>query len=241
MSLISVGVAVTFMLVFIPLMTNANRANARANIEESFSELNGNETVYSEEDWEMQMVSFSIAVDNYKRSYSRDMEYLIKHDRYLRILNGFDPDITDPETGEHLYVGTTDRDRRNKALIDTARDEIIDMLGVSLVPPDSAGNILMHVRLENRSEYIINEVRMAFEAFDEFGSPSNGSNSVEYPNQWFVRSTKPLRMNVEESIPFQTAWGDKNISQVKILWMEIEYGPSFSVYLPPAVCEALWR
>jgi hypothetical protein len=204
---------------------NEQQQNALSAIEESFSELNDNRSSFGYDEWEMRIASFSASVDNYERSFPKDTENIEKIKGYLNTLNELEP--------------LTEQDKRNRHLIDTARSEIIDLLGVSLEPHEDNGNILMHLRLENRSEYIINEVRMAFEAFDGFGEPSNGSGQGD--NLWHVRSNAPLRPNVEESIHFQTAWGDTNISHIKILWMEVEYGPNFSVYLPPAVCEALWR
>jgi hypothetical protein len=240
MSLLSVAAAVIFMFVFIPVMTNANRQSARAAIEDTFWELEGSGASFTEEAWTMRLVSFSASVANYGRAYPKDTVYNDRHHRYEKILNGFDPDTIDPDTGESVFVGDTNQDRHNLDLIENTRDNIIDLTGLSLSPPDSGGNALLTVLLENRSDLIISEVRMAFEAFDASGNPSNGSTRGD--NQWFVRASTPLlRPNMEESYIFQVPWTDRGMSDAKILWMEIEYGPNRSIYLPPAVCKALWR
>jgi hypothetical protein len=231
MSFLSIALAVVFMCILIPVMTRANRISAMTAIEESFQELYGHGGAFTEEAWEMRLASFSASVANYERSYPRDADGIERIKRQLDMLVGFDPD-----TG--YYIGGTDQDRRNQELIRIAQNEIIDLTDISFTPPDGAGNSTLTVQLHNSSELIISEIRMAFVAFDSFGNPSNGSKRGD--NHWFVRANTPLRPGDEEAFLFSEAWNG-DMAEIKILWMVVEYGPNFSIYLPPAVCEALWR
>jgi len=231
MSLLSFCVAVIAVFVMVSISRSVNKNSAFTSIADDYYELFDNEDSFTEEQWERRLTSFNVAVSKFKNNYKRDRESVEQVDRWLNILMGFDP-----ATGE--FVGNTEQDKHDKNLIATAKDEIIDLFDIVFEPPAGAKDARLSLTLKNRSDWIVSEVRMAFDAFDSEGNPSNGS--VRGDNRWHVRASTPIRPEDTDDLLFLNRWDERDIASVKLVWMDVEYGPNRVTHFPAAVCEVLW-
>jgi hypothetical protein len=244
MTFASFGFAVLAMFILFPVINSVNRQKAFSHIESEFNELFDREDSFTEAQWETRITAFSVAVSKYTgNSRRRDVSNVEQVKRWHSILSGFDPDKIlsyDPETGEPIYefVGDTEQDVRNKELIATAKTEIIDLLNIVFAPPIGNRDASLSMTLKNHSDWIISEVRMAFDVFDSEGNPSNGS--VRNDNRWHVRTSDTIRPGETDQPLFLTRWEDRDVASVKLIWMEVEFGPNRVDYFPYEVCSVLW-
>jgi ribosomal protein L37E len=231
MSFLSVGLVVAVVCVFIPFMRSSTKNNMLEKIDAMFLEMNGNESEFTEDEWKRKLAVFSGAVANLEKSFPKDAENIGMANTYLALLCGIDPD-----TGDILDPYKAQRDH----LIRTGREDYIDILNIAFTKQD--GRSSFTVEIKNNSSITINRVTMEFEAFKPNGNPSNGSRNGD--NKWGVNFTTPIRPGEVESLSFSDIrhpWTDEEIASVKLLWLNVVYGPNNEAYFAPEVCAALWR
>ena len=230
MTFLSVGLVVAVVAIVIPFMRGVNKENMLASMEEAFEELNGRESAFSPEEWEVRLTSFSAAVENFEKAYPSDEEHIIRVRRYLDILCGIDPD-----TGE--AAGPSEQETYNERLILRARDEIIDIPSLAFSKPDASGKSALTVQVRNSSDKFIRQVVVLFKIYDADGNPSNGSPRGD--NEWYP-SIGSLLPGEDKSFFFSEPWSDAGAAAAKIEWINVVYSDRDPIFFPAEVCQALW-
>jgi hypothetical protein len=223
LSFISVSLILIVVTVIVPLLRGMHKADAIASMEEAFAELHGNKENFTDDEWEMRLVVFSIAVNNFENSFPSDTANIEKFRFYLRTLLGIDPE--NPE----IPIEGNPQEIFDRHLITRAKTEIIDIRELT-VSDTGLGFII-----SNPSERILLQVRIWFEAFDSAGN-SLGDRAVR------TDRIRPILPYSDERMFFSLSdlWGGASISRAKIIGLEVEYGPNESYYFRSVVCEALW-
>jgi hypothetical protein len=221
MSLLSVGLLVAVMSFIIPFFNNMHKTDAIAKLEEAYAELSENRDAYTDDEWKMRMASFSAAVNNFANRNSREKELIDKYRRYELILNGFNPD--DPDD----FIGLSPQEQLDSMLLKRAKNEFIDITGLTV---NSLG---VSIQIKNPSDWIIAQVRIWIEGYDERGNTA-GERVVRVP---------PILANSERGELFTLAdlWGRDDIVRVSIVGLDLDHGPETeNIFFRRAVCEQLW-
>jgi hypothetical protein len=222
MSLLSMGVVVIVAFIVVPFIRSRNMHDTIIKIETAYIELYGNKSDFTDDEWEVRLTAFSIAVHNFERAYPNEKDNAERFLRYLRVILGVDPDDPDQQ------YGPSEQDRFNQLLIDTAKAAVIDVTELTVA------NAALNVRVSNPSEVIIMQVTMEIEGFDSEGG-SLGKAVIRTPRD------EPIMPGAAERYFFRNLWGGAVAAEAKLVWLNVNYGQGREdIFFQQAVCEVLW-
>jgi hypothetical protein len=168
----------------------------------------------------MRLATFSAAINNFERGYPNEGALIDKFRRYELELNGYDPD--DPDRPP-----PSEQEEFDQYLIAYAKEKIIDIIDLS------ASDAGVSVRIRNASDRIIVRVRMAIEGFDANGN-SLGQGHIQ------TDINRPILPQTEDNDIYTGLWSGETAANVRIEWLEVNFGPERIYFFRPEVCAALW-
>ncbi len=244
MSMFSVVFVVALVLIVVPILQRNTKTISETEIESLYKELKELRPVLEAQylaskngkwnedpDWEIKINSFAAKIYKYKQDFPKEEERYAVYDAWIT-------ELMQPPN-------VTEQSQFNEWAINSAKDDVLDILSVTVAKPDEAENIRLDVEIVNHSADTISQVSIAIEAFDAEGNPvfdrtQLGENG-DPVNLGYVHTNDYLIPGANRTYTFEAVWNNPEITAAKIYWLAVEYSDETKYFFPPEVCEAVWR
>lgn len=244
MSMISIAFVVFLVVIVVPILQNNTKNSSEAEIIKLYYELkelrpeleaeylvskSGN--WYEDGDWEIKINALAAMIFKYKEDHPKEEE---KHKEY----DGYMTELMRP-------AEITEQGQFNEWAIQHAKDEVLDIISVTVGKPDGEGNIRLSVRLVNHSTDTISQVSAAFEAYGTEGVPvfdeTRLGENGDPANLGYIRTNDYLVSGAERLYTFEAVWNNPSVTAAKVYWLSVEYSNGETLFFPHEVCEAIWK
>jgi hypothetical protein len=193
------------------------------------------EAIHEDDEWRMHTSVLAAKIENFKSSFPADPNN--PDDENLRLHNLFDSYI------ESLYDPVISQAAYDDFILENARTNIIDVLSMSLTPPNDRGYYDLSIRLKNNSNVeTISQVHIIVSFFDERGNPAPQPGRLDsdgnLSHHWLGR-TAYLVPGQEKPFLFSIEWGNPNVARTEMS-MQVFFTQGGDYYIRPEIFAAIW-